>query len=117
MKILKHLILANYHSILQITDKKALKRKDKYIALSNFSIYYTWENIKNSHNNNKFKISAPTWNEEFQLPDGSYLISNIQDYFEYIYVYIHIYIYIYIFIYIYYIIKGWGKTVNPSVRP
>ena len=54
------------------------------IALSNLSIYYTWKNIKSSCNNNKFKISAPTWNEEFELPDGSYSISDIQDYFEYI---------------------------------
>ena len=48
------------------------------------SIYYTWKNIKNSYNNNKFKISAPTWNDEFELPDGSYSVSDIQDYFEYI---------------------------------
>ena len=54
------------------------------MALANFIIYYTWENIKNAYNNNKFKISAPTWNDEFDLPDGSYLISDIQDYFEYI---------------------------------
>ena len=52
--------------------------------MSNLSIYYTWKNIKSSYNNNKFKISAPTWNEEFELPDGSYSISDIQDYFEYI---------------------------------
>ena len=48
------------------------------------SIYYTWKNIKNSYNNNKFKISAPTWNDKFELPDGSYSVSDIQDYFEYI---------------------------------
>ena len=42
------------------------------------------ENIKSSYNNNKFKISAPTWNDEFELPDGSYSVSDIQDYFEYI---------------------------------
>ena len=48
------------------------------------SIYYTWKNIKSSYNNNKFKISAPTWSEEFELPDGSYSVSDIQDYFEYI---------------------------------
>ena len=57
-------------------------RKDS--ALSNLSIYYTWKNIKSSYNNNKFKISAPTWNDEFKLPDGSYSVSDIQDYFEYI---------------------------------
>ena len=42
------------------------------------------ENIKKSHKNNKFKISAPTWNEKFQLPDGSYSVSDIPDYFKYI---------------------------------
>ena len=57
---------------------------EKVIALSNLSIYYTWKNIKSSYNNNKFKISAPTWNDEFELPDGSYSVSDIQDYFEYI---------------------------------
>ena len=54
------------------------------MALANLSIYYTWKNIKSEHNNNKFKISASTWNDAFDLPDGSYTISNIQDYFEYI---------------------------------
>ena len=52
--------------------------------MANFSIYYTWKNIKSSYNNNKFKISAPAWNDEFDLPDGLYSISDIQDYFEYI---------------------------------
>ena len=59
----------------------------KVIALSNLSIYYKWNNIKNSYTNNKFKIYygfIPTWNEEFILPDGSYSISDIQDYFQYI---------------------------------
>ena len=68
--------------LLNLTDKIDLRRKDKYIALSNLNIYYTWKkNIKKSYKNNKFKISAPTWNEEFELPDGSYFISDIQDYF------------------------------------
>ena len=56
----------------------------KITALSNLSIYYTWKNIKSSYNNNKFKISPPTWNDEFELPDGSYSVSDIQDYFQYI---------------------------------
>ena len=50
----------------------------------NLSIYYTWKNVKSSYNNNKCKISTPTWNDKFELPDGSYSVSNIQDYFEYI---------------------------------
>ena len=70
--------------ILKFTDKLDLRRGENRIALSNLSIYYTWKNIKRSYNNNKFKISAPTWNAKFELPDGSYSISHIQDYFEYI---------------------------------
>ena len=69
---------------LNLTDKINLKISNKYVALSNFSIYYTWKNIKFSYKNNKFKTSAPTWNEQFQLSDGSYNVSNIQDYFKYI---------------------------------
>ena len=54
------------------------------MALANISISYTWKNIKSEYNYNKFKISAPTWNDTFDLPDGSYLVSDIQDYFEFI---------------------------------
>ena len=71
-------------SILKLTNKLDLRIGEKIIALSNLSIYYTWKNIKNSYNNNKFKISAPTWNDKFELLDGSYSVSDIQDYFEYI---------------------------------
>ena len=70
--------------ILKLTDKLDLRRSEKIIALSNLSIYYTWKSIKISCNNNKFKISAPTWNDKFELPDGSYSVSDIQGYFEYI---------------------------------
>ena len=69
--------------MLKLTDKLDL-RNQKSVALSNLSIYYTWKNTKSSYNNNKFKISAPTWSDEFELPDGSYSISDIGDYFEYI---------------------------------
>ena len=69
---------------LKLTSKLDLRLGEKVIALSNLSIYYTWRNIKSSYNNNKFKISAPTWNDEFELPDGSYSVSDIQDYFKYI---------------------------------
>ena len=68
--------------VLKLTDKLDLRRGQKTVALSNLSIYYTWKNVKSSYNNNKFKISAPTWSEEFKLPDGSYSVSNMQDYFE-----------------------------------
>ena len=67
--------------MLKLTDKLDLSIDEKVIALWNLSIYYIWGNIKSSYNNNKFKISAPTWNDEFELPDGSYSVSDIQDYF------------------------------------
>ena len=68
---------------LKFTGKLDLRLYKKVVALSNLSIYYTWINIKSSYNS-KFKISSPTWNEEFTLPDGSYSVSDIPDYFEYI---------------------------------
>ena len=71
--------------IYQFTDKLNLKTpNNKNIGLVNLSIYYTWKNIKSAYNNNKVKISTPTWNDEFDLPDGFYSISDIQDYFEFI---------------------------------
>ena len=81
-----------------LTDKVEWRRKDKYITLPNLSIYYAWKNIKNSYKNNKFKISASTWNEEFELPGRSYSVSDIQDYFEYI------------------LKKHGEETVNPSIK-
>ena len=69
--------------VLKLTNKLDLRMGKKVIALSNLSIYYTWKNIKSSYNNNKFKTSAPTWNDEVELPYGSYSISDIQEYFEY----------------------------------
>ena len=68
MIIAKYLILTDY---LNLSDKINLNRGDKYVAVSNLK-------------NNKFKISAPTWNQKFELLDGSYSVSDIQDYFEYI---------------------------------
>ena len=68
---------------LKLTSKLDLRIGEKVIALSNLSIYHTWKNIKNSCNN-KFKISAPTWKEKSKLSDGSYSVSDIQDYFKYI---------------------------------
>ena len=69
--------------IYQFTDKLNLKNPNKNMALANLSIYYTWKNLKSEYNN-KFKISAPTWNDTFDLPNGSYSIADIQNYFEYI---------------------------------
>ena len=69
---------------LKLADKLDLRLDEKVIALSNFSMYYAWNNIKSSYNNNKFKISTPIWNEKFTLPDGYSSVSDIQDYFQYI---------------------------------
>ena len=66
--------------ILRLTDRLDFKRVEKSIAFLNLSIYYTWKNIKNLYNNNKFKKSAQTKIDKFELPDGSYLVSDIQDY-------------------------------------
>ena len=67
--------------LLNISDKINLEKSDKYVALLNLTIYYTWKNIKRSHSNITFEISVPTWNE---LLDKSFSISYIQDYFKYI---------------------------------
>ena len=69
---------------LKLTSKLDLRIDEKVIALSNLSICYTQRNIKSSYSNNKFKISAPTWNDVFEIPDESYCVSDIQDYFKYI---------------------------------
>ena len=84
--------------MLKLTDKLEWTRGEKSIVLSNLSIYYTWKNIKHSHNNNKSRISAPSSNNKFELPDGSNFVSDIQDYFEYI-------------------LKKHGENIdNPSIR-
>ena len=67
-----------------LADKLNLKNPNKNIVLADLGICYTRKNIKSAYNSNKFKISAPTWNDEFDLPDGSYSIAEIQDYFEFI---------------------------------
>ena len=70
--------------VYDFTDKLNLKNPNKNIALGNLSIYYTWKNVKSDYNNDKFKISAPTWNGTFDVPDGSYSIAALQNYFEHI---------------------------------
>ena len=84
--------------IFKLTDKLDLRRGQKTIALSNLGIYYTWKNTKSSYNNNKFKISAPTWNDTFELQDGSYSVADIQYYFGHIFK------------------KHGENTDNPSIR-
>ena len=69
---------------LDLTEKLDLKDPKKNMVLANLSVYYTWKNIKPEYNNNKFKISAPTWNDTFDLPDDFYSIFDIQDYLEFI---------------------------------
>ena len=64
----------------QILD---LRSSDKHVALQNLPIYYKWKKIRKQYKNNKFKIKAPTWNDEFELPNGSYSVSDIQDYVKY----------------------------------
>ena len=66
-----------------LANRLNLKDPNKNMALANLSIYYTWKNIKSAYKNNKFKISAPTWNDD-GWTDGSYSVSDIEDYFEYI---------------------------------
>ena len=61
-----------------------MKEEVKKVALSNLDIYYTWKNIKHSYNNNKFEVSARPWNDKFELPDWSYSVTDIQDYFEHV---------------------------------
>ena len=69
-----------YHVlVLKLVDKLDLRRSQKSVALSNLSIYHTWRNMKSSYKNSKFKVSAPTWIDEFELLDGSYSVSDIQD--------------------------------------
>ena len=70
--------------VYNFTEKLNLKNPNKNIALANLSMYYTWKNVKSGYNNNKFKISASTWNDTSDVPDGSYSIAALQNYFEYI---------------------------------
>ena len=69
---------------LDLTDKLDLKNPNKNMVLANLSIYYNWKNIKSKYNNNIFKFFAATWNDTFDLPDASYSIAGIQDYFQFI---------------------------------
>ena len=58
--------------LLNLSDKVNFKKSETYVALSNLSIYYTWKKIKKLYKKNKLKVSAPIWNQQFELPDGSY---------------------------------------------
>ena len=65
--------------VLKLLWKLDLRSSNKRFALQNLPIYYTWKNIRQQYKNNKLKVIAPTWNDEFELPDGSYSVSDIQD--------------------------------------
>ena len=69
---------------LPLADKLNVKNPSKNMPLANFLLASTYGKTLNLHNNNKFKISVPTWDDEFDLPDGSNSIADIQDYFEFI---------------------------------
>ena len=69
---------------LDLTGKRNLENLNKNMALANLSIYYTWKNIKSEYNNSNFNISAPTWKDTSDLPDDSYSLADIQNYFEFI---------------------------------
>ena len=73
-----------YKLLLNLADKISVNRSDKYAALPNLIMYHTCKNIKKSYKRNRLEISSPTWNRKFQLPDGSYFVSDIQQYFEYV---------------------------------
>ena len=73
-----------YRLLLNLSDKRNLKRSDKYAALSNLRISYTWKNMKRTYKNSRFKTSIPTQNENFKLHDESHSVSDIQYYLEYI---------------------------------
>ena len=73
-----------YRLSFNLPDKTGLRRSEKYVALSNPSIYYRWKNAKNSYKSNKFEISTSPWYGKHQLPDGLCSVSDIQDYYEHI---------------------------------
>ena len=66
-----------------MSQRLDLKSSNKQVTLQNLYICYIWKNITKQYKNNKLKIIAPTWNVEFELTDGSYSVSDIQDYIEY----------------------------------
>ena len=70
--------------VLNLSQKLGLRSSDKHVALQNLSIYCTWKNVRKQWKKNKLEIIAPTWKDEFELPDGSYSVSNIQDCIEFI---------------------------------
>ena len=73
-----------HKSILNLSQRLDLRSWNKHFALQSLLVYYTWKNIRKQYKNNKLKIIARTWNDKFELTDGSYSVADIQDYIEYI---------------------------------
>ena len=69
---------------LNLRNRINLKMPHRHIALSNLSIFYTLRNVTKKLNNGKFKITTPSWSEEFELPEGSYTVKDIDNYFQFI---------------------------------
>ena len=69
--------------VCNLSQRLDLRSSNKNVALQNLSICYTWKNIRKQYKKNKLKIIATTLNDGFELPDGSYSISDIQDQIEY----------------------------------
>ena len=74
----------SYKFVLKMPQRFDLKISNKHVTFQDLSIYHTWKNLRKQYKNNKFEIIAPTWNEVLELTHGSYSVSNIQDYLEYI---------------------------------
>ena len=70
--------------VLNLSQRLDLRSSDKHVALQKLSIYYTWKNVRKKYKNNKLKIIAPTWNDELEFPDGSYSVSDIEDWIKFI---------------------------------
>lgn len=75
----------NLHKfVLNLLQRLDLKSLNKYVALQSLSIYYTWKNIRQQYKSNKLQVTGPTWHDDFELPNGSYSVSDIHDYIKYI---------------------------------
>ena len=77
----RHTYVITYGHFMIIVES-CLRSSNKHVALQNLSIYYVWKNIRQQYENNNLKIIAPRWNDEFELPDGCFSVSDIQDYNE-----------------------------------
>ena len=70
--------------VLNLLQRLDLRSSNKHAAFEKLATYYKWTNITKQYQNNKLKIIAPTWNGEFEQPDGSYSVSDVQSYIKYI---------------------------------